>query len=238
MKNIIFLFLFTLLPIFLAAQPEPVRTLEAGFLFGFNNYSGDVSESRVILGETRFGYGAFVRYQLNNKFAVRAHLYSGNISGDDKNNKQLAYRKFKFSANVLEFAGVGEWHFLGEERVTQSGLISVKLSPYIFFGAGVAISESSTQCYGTNTDCAAYTVIAFPEPDLQRRYLITPGGFGLKAFVSERLYMGGEIGWRPVYSDKLDGIKVNGNPKRGDWYYFAGLSLSYVLNDPNKFRRD
>jgi OmpA-OmpF porin, OOP family len=237
MRNFLLFILFCL-PVLVFAQPKPVSTIEAGFLFGFNNYSGDVAQSRVVLGETRFGYGAFVRYQLNNYFAARVHLYSGNISGDDKNNKSLAFRKFKFAANVLEFAGAGEWHFLGDNRVSQSGLLSVRLSPYVFLGVGMAVSEPTTECYGDKADCATNTVIAFPEPNLQRQYLITPGGFGLKAFISERLYMGGEIGWRPVYSDFLDGIKVNGNPKRGDWYYFLGLSLSYVLNDPNKFRRE
>jgi OmpA-OmpF porin, OOP family len=237
MKNVLFTLILSL-PTLLMAQPEHVRTLEAGFLFGFNNYSGDVAQSKVVLGETRFGYGAFLRYQINKKFALRAHLYSGNISGDDKNNKELAYRKFKFSANLLEIGAVGEWHFLGEERVTSSGILSTRISPYFFLGVGTTASEPETSCYGTSAECAQYTDVAFPEPGLKSRYLTTPGGFGLKLFLSDRLNGGGEIGWRPVYSDYLDGIKRNGNPKRGDWYYFVGLSLSYVLNDPNKFRRD
>jgi OmpA-OmpF porin, OOP family len=237
MKNVILAFILAL-PIILLAQPKPVRTVEGGFLFGFNNYSGDVAQNKIVLGETRFGYGAFLRYQMTQKFALRAHIYSGNISGDDKNNDNLAFRKFKFSANLFEIAAVGEWHFLGEERITSSGILSTRISPYIFLGVGTAASEPETQCYGTPAECSEYTIIAFPEPNLKSRYLTTPGGFGLKLFLSDRLNGGGEIGWRPVYSDFLDGIKVNGNPNRGDWYYFVGLSLSYVLNDPNKFRRD
>ena len=56
----------------------------------------------------------------------------------------------------------------------------------------------------------------------------------MRADIFERLVIGLEGGWRPVFSDDLDGIRRNGNPGKGDWYYFAGVTVSFILSDPKR----
>jgi hypothetical protein len=41
--------------------------------------------------------------------------------------------------------------------------------------------------------------------------------------------LGLDVGWRPVFSDGLDGVKINGNPNQSDWYYFVGITTSFII---------
>jgi hypothetical protein len=59
---------------------------------------------------------------------------------------------------------------------------------------------------------------------------------GVRADILDRLVLGAEFGWRPVFSDDIDGIRQNGNPAKGDWYYFTGLTISFILSDPERKR--
>ena len=65
---------------------------------------------------------------------------------------------------------------------------------------------------------------------------MTPVGLGLRADLFERVVIGTEVGWRPVFSDSIDGIKQNANPNSGDWYYFAGATVSFVLSGAERYR--
>ena len=59
-------------------------------------------------------------------------------------------------------------------------------------------------------------------------------GAGVRADISEFFVIGLEVGWRPVFSDDLDGVRYNGNPESGDWYYFAGLTTSFIISNNKK----
>lgn len=236
MKHLLFLFL-AVLTVSGQAQRLHVRPIEAGFLVGFTNYSGDLSEHNIEPRETRFGYGGYIRHYLHPKFSVKAHLYSGKITGDDKHNESLTFRKYRYYTTLFELGGVGEWQILGEDRISNTGIFRFQVTPYLFAGLGLTISKPEAECYGTNDECEDVSLLDFPEPDLRTRYLTIPIGGGIRADLAERLVFCTEIGWRPVFSDKLDGISLNANPDKGDWYYFFGATIAYVLNDPHRFRR-
>lgn len=209
-----------------AAQKISNRFLEAGMMFGGTNYSGDVSEKAVEIKETQPGFGFFVRYHLNPNFSLKAHVYSGSISGDDKNTSR-AGRKYRFGTSIFETAIVGEWAFLAHDRYSNTGIFKSHLQPYIFGGVGFTFGDPKAEYYGTtpNQDLK----VPLPEEGLKNKFILAPIGAGIRTEVTDWLALGIEGGVRPVFSDDLDGMKINGNPDSGDWYYFAGLTLSVML---------
>lgn len=209
---------------------------ETGFLLGLTNYSGDVAESAIEIKETQPGYGLYFRYHFSKHFAAKAHLYSGSISGDDANSPTLSYRKLRFSTSIIEFGAVAEWHILGKERYTNTGIHNFFMTPYLFGGLGLTFADAKAEYYGDpGSEYAPQYPI--PEEGLQDKFLLAPIGIGLRADILDRLVLGAEFGWRPVFSDDLDGIRQNGNPNKGDWYYFTGLTLSFILSDPERHKK-
>jgi hypothetical protein len=206
---------------------------ETGFLLGLTNYSGDVAESAIELKETQPGYGLYFRYHFSRHFSAKAHVYSGSIGGDDANSDVLAYRSLKFSSNLVEFGAVGEWKLLGQERYSSTGIHHFFITPYLFAGLGFTFADTRTEYYGDpNAEYAPDP--SLPEEGLKDKFLLVPVGLGVRADILDRLVVGAEFGFRPVFSDDLDGIRENGNPNKGDWYYFTGLTISFILSDPKR----
>lgn len=209
---------------------------EAGFLFGGTNYSGDIAERDIVLKETHLGYGAYARYFLSGHFSLKAHLFSGAISGDDANSKDPGRRRrsFRFGTDILETGIDFEWHILGNGSVSSTGIHKRFFSPFVYLGIGGTFSGAKAEFYGAPEDRNVFLVIPLPENNLNQKFLIAPMGVGIRADINETLVLGGEIGWRPVFSDDLDGIRLNGNPNANDWYYFGGITASFVINKPKK----
>ncbi|MDX1909966.1 MAG: DUF6089 family protein [Saprospiraceae bacterium] len=211
-------------------QPKH-RYLEAGVLFGAANYSGDVTEKWVAVAETRLGFGAFVRYFLQKKWALRGHVLAGSISGDDHraDDDDIRMRQIRFSTNLLEISALGEWHPWGKDRFSSIGDYKRFFSPYVSFGAAVTFTDARTEYYGLPEDQDRLLRAPLPEPGLKKTFIIAPLAIGIRADINEGMALGLEAGVRPVFSDDLDGVRLNGNPDRGDWYYFAGATVSFIL---------
>jgi OmpA-OmpF porin, OOP family len=207
------------------------RFLDGGVMLGITNYSGDVSEKRVDIQETRPGYGFYLRYHFSKDFALKAHVYSGSISGDDKHNPNRAARSFKFGTSIFETALVGEWSPFSRNRYNYTGLHRSFVTPYIFGGIGVTFANPIAEYYGPPDQRNQWLRVPLPEENLQTRFLLIPVGAGLQFDITDHLRLGGEFGIRPVLSDDLDGIRLNGNPNSGDWYYFGGITLSVIVAD-------
>lgn len=231
--------LLLLLPLFITqsiAFSQRNSYFEAGFLFGLTNYSGDVASSAIEISETQPGYGVYFRYHFSRSFSAKAHVYSGSISGDDKNSPTLAPRKIRFSTSIVEIGGAAEWKLWGQERYSSTGIHNFFVTPYLFIGLGFAITDPKAEYYGDPGQSELYLKAPLPEDGLRKNFLLAPMGVGLRADVLDRLVVGLEGGWRPVFSDDLDGIHTNGNPKKGDWYYFAGVTVSFILSDPRRHK--
>lgn len=237
MKHIPFFWLFLL-----GLQPanaqkvfKPVeRHWEAGFMFGMSSYSGDLAEKHIDISETGLSYGAFVRYFLNPKWAVKGHLYAGAISGDDANAKdpERRQRSLRFGTNLFEVAVVGEWHILGKNRFSKIGDYKSFVSPYVYAGVGGVFGGPKTEYYGPPDQRDIFLTGPFPETGLNQTILIIPVGIGLRYDLNERFILGLEISCRPLFTDKLDGVSLNGNPNRKDWYYFGGATIAFILGQP------
>lgn len=206
---------------------------EAGFLLGLTNYSGDLSYTRVNIDHTYPGYGAYMRRMFNKHFAMKAHVYTGAISGDDKDSP-YPERSFRFSSNVLELGLVGELHLWNKNRFSKTGLHSFFMHPYFYAGAGVSFASPEAEYYGPADQRNEFLKVPFPEENLNHTFILAPVGGGVRFDIYDYLILGAEAGIRPVFSDDLDGIRVNGNPRSDDWYYFGGVTISFILSRPKK----
>jgi hypothetical protein len=210
------------------------RYFEAGFLFGVTNYSGDMVEKRIELSETHVGYGAYGRFHLGPVFSVKAHVYSGSISGDDANSSSHPQRSLRFSTNIVELGLVGEINFGRRERFSSTGIHNFSLTPYLFAGVGATFASVEAEYYGPADQLNENLKVPLPEEGLSDKFILVPVGAGIRADISEAFALGLEGGVRPVFSDDLDGVRYNGNPKSGDWYYFAGVTVSFIITNKKK----
>lgn len=208
--------------------------LEAGFLFGLTNYSGDLTEKIIDLRATHPGYGAYMRYMFNRHVSIKSHVYSGAISGDDKRSPSVSKRYFRFGTNIVELGLVGEWHLWNRDRFSNTGIHRFFMYPYVYAGVGTTFARAEAEYYGPADMRNEILKVPLPEEGLKTIFMLAPMGIGLRMDVFDRLIIGIEGGWRPVFSDDLDGVKINGNPKSNDWYYFGGTTISFVLGRPKK----
>lgn len=218
-----FIILLFILSSTLRAQDnaQDSRYTEVGIALISFNYSGDLAQKRLVFNERQFGFGFQLRQQINNRITLIGSGAFGRISGDDVNNDSgLSGRKFKFFSPIKEFAVIAELHLL--KKPLEIGLSGATFSPYIFGGAGITLVNPKAEFYGNGPN-------PFPEKDLKKQIYTTPVGFGLRADVYERISVSGSVGWRPAYSDYLDGVSLTGNPNNPDWYTLIQLGFSYVI---------
>ena len=133
----------------------------------------------------------------------------------------LSERKIRFSSNIVELGLVGEWFIIGNSRFSSTGVHHFSLSPYVFAGIGATFANADAEYYGPPDRRNENLRVPLPEDGLNKQIPPVTHGPGFTSGCSwKRLVIGLEVGWRPVFSDDLDGIHYNGNPKKGDWYYF------------------
>ncbi|MEQ8581098.1 MAG: DUF6089 family protein [Marinoscillum sp.] len=209
--KLIFLFL---LPLSLSAQ-----FVEFGGGLGVSHYTGDLNGVPRLDQSKLAGTGIY-RLNFSDIVSFKFAFTAGSISGNDRRPVDALgeNRQYEFKHNFLELSGVFEYHFMSY----RSEKYKNKWSPYAFFGLGfVKLNNTST----------AYE-------DYQRVQPVLPMGGGVKYMLSKRLTLAGELGARKTFFDYLDGISDGdqsiknyqyGNPNDKDWYFYSGISLTYVL---------
>jgi outer membrane protein OmpA-like peptidoglycan-associated protein/opacity protein-like surface antigen len=209
---------------------------EAGVFLGVANYQGDLVETTLFTPqETNFGFGVSLKKHFNPNWSVGLGFKHGKLSGDDQNfseNASRARRNFSFSSPVNELALRLEWDPLGHKRYNEDGTFNRKLTPYLFVGAGMTFFNPETT-YGNGV---------YPDQAFEQRVntdksnggastgFVTPVGAGLRYDLNQKWNLGLEFGYRPPFTDLLDGVAESGDPDNNDWYVFGGLTIGYKFS--------
>jgi hypothetical protein len=205
---------------------------EIGLFAGSTNYQGDLAEGEIRFEESQVGYGAFFRYHVHPKIAVKFNFYNGTLSGNDANNKTLQNRAYEFKTSFTELSMNFEWSPLVKRKYDAGGeFMSQRFVPYMFAGVGTLLLNKIT---GKDNNIAD-GISKIPEEGTPASLICIPVGGGFKFFLNDHLTVGLEGGYRNVFSDYLDGISKIGNPTRNDWYITGGITVSYLLGDVERF---
>lgn len=222
-------------PLLISAQGTEWR---AGVLLGLESYEGDLVGSKLFNpSELGLGFGLFVEGQLKPTLALRASLLTGKVVGDDGNYNTPEWRQqrdFDFETGITELSAQLHWSILGNKRYDEDGNFKRQLSPFLFAGIGVAFTDPKAN-FSNNTipSLSDKILLDINRTEGNTRFVV-PVGAGLKLDINQKIQLGAEFGFRPTFSDYLDGISLSANPDKNDWYIFGGLTLGIQLGDKDR----
>ncbi len=214
--------------LFIAVSAIAQNSIEAGGFFGASSYYGELSQTHGSFEEVGLAFGAMGRFMFNRNLGVKAFAGWLKLRGSDATLKEeVNYyknpRNWSVRTNLLEISVHFEYHPLGKGRRNIFRRFNRnQLSPYLFFGGGVAMGDSKVSTPPIAQDL-------FPEENDTSSFVVFPLGAGLRYDVSEYLILSLELGKRAVFSDYLDGISVNGDQSTNDWYMFGGIMVSFLI---------
>ncbi|MGP8215022.1 MAG: DUF6089 family protein [Bacteroidia bacterium] len=205
MKKVFALFLGVVL---YATTAFGQRSLEVGGFLGCSFYLGSLNPTGFFNEFTRVAGGAIVRYNLNNRLAVRGNLFFGQVTADDSQSPSAAQRErnLDFKSPIDELSAQVEFNFLEYEL----GNSKHPFSPYVFAGFGVfemnpqgmtnsgawvALQPLGTEGQGTSAN---------PNKPYSLTQPAIPFGFGLKANFSRTVCISIEWGMRKTFTGYID----------------------------------
>jgi len=194
--------------------------MELGLLGGSSFYMGDANNSELF-GNGHSSFGMLARYNLNNRFALKANAVFCGISGTTKGDA-FAYMngsEVNFNRRILDAGAQLELYFYNYGAPEYQPGAS-RISPYILLGLGFTGYEAEKRKFCTNI----------------------PFGIGIKAKVSSRINLGCEWSFRKTSADDLDydktstGFQLDNSwtgsgswNKNKDWYSILMIYVSYDL---------
>ena len=215
---VLIMMVFLLMPVGLKGQNY---RMELGLLGGSSFYMGDANNDKLF--ENRHpSYGILARYNLNDRFSLKANALVAGISGTTNglsatymNGSDISFNHKVFDAGVqleLNFYNYGAPDYKpGASRV----------SPYILVGLGFTGYKAEKRKIGANF----------------------PLGLGVKAKVAPRMNIGCEWTFRKTTADDLDYVSNPTNfqlqdswsgsgswNKNKDWYSILMLYVSYDIS--------
>ena len=230
------------------------KRLEMGFLAGHLHYLGDVvNDGQFGFRQVQPGFGLYARRPLAPRVALRAQVLNGTLRDSDRFHKSRSARNFSFETKLTEVSIQAEWDFLGQRRYSRTDTVTYMLdkyrqkavvrtfrrtfSPYLFAGGGAMITAAKPIFDLASADRAG-TIEKVKADDRAAKGVKTrPGilfGGGATLDLNQNWVLGGTLGARTAFTDYFDGISQSGNPKRNDWYWFAGLTLGKRLGQADR----
>lgn len=233
MRVILFTCLLVFPPLILQAQ----ATWEIGVSGGITAYAGDVNAEKFYDLENKdLAAGFLVRRHLGPIWAFRFNYLGGRISGDESGFTEPFWRKeraFQFHTIFHEASLSLEWDIFGRRR--RNGWRFRKIfSPYLFAGAGYNYFTPETNYNDfpeQNPSVPADRILADKNHGADQPVPVIVAGGGFKWDISRYWLLGFEVGLRPAFTDRLDGVDVSGNPNGRDWYAFGGITLSHRIRE-------
>lgn len=218
-------FPFLLLSIFVSINLANGQSKEVGFGINSFNYTGDLSRSYDLANST-IGAHVYLVRNFKNGWSSKLALAGGGIKGvDNRPEDALSERRsFSFNDFLTELSASLNYDFLDYK----SDKALVNFTPYVTVGLGFFLINRAEKN-------GVYS-------DIQ---MMLPFGGGIKYRLNEFWSLNFEFSARKTFFDYLDNISEEeivdkrnstflfGNWEDNDWYYFAGLSVSYTFWNVN-----
>ncbi len=213
--------IFLVLLVICASTVLKAQIHEVGLFLGGSNYIGDLGRENYIY-PNNLAVGAFYKYNLNPRIALKGAFTYSNIKADDADAESPArnLRNYNFSNTIKELALGLEFNFF--EYQQQSGYNYY--TPYILVG----IAASNYNIVTSQTTPGQYNYKS-------KTRLVLPFGLGYKTRLKDNIAIAFEVKARYTFNDDLDYNNFEipalsfGNPNSDDWYVFSGISLIYAF---------
>lgn len=195
------------------------QKIEYGLAIGGISYTGDLQRGYNLTKQSPAIQGIY-RINAAQDVAFKFTLLYGRMNGNDSQqfDALAVERDASFSRSFIEGTAGFEYHFIDYLHKNST----IKWTPYLFAGVGFANFFNLSQ-----------------EDSFSKIQPVLPFGMGFKHLVGKQFSAAIEFGARKTFFDKLDGISGGdvfnktsfefGNPGDEDWYYFLGVSFSYIL---------
>jgi hypothetical protein len=198
---------------------------EIGGGIGGSMYMGDANQSSLFQGWNP-ALDVVFRRNFNFRWALKADLMMGKITGNTENTKNVFpdFAQTSFSRSFYQLGGQMEFNFLPYSDQF-AYLNTSRLSPYIFSGLGLTLAPGGTETFfGLNL----------------------PLGIGVKYKMRNRINLGLEFAVHKLFGDAFDapdkeGFNLN-NPyniqsgffKNKDWYNTLTFSITWDFGPNNR----
>lgn len=184
--------------------------IDVGIIGGVSNYQGDIAPQQLwnSVGDSHAVFGAFARYNFNDRFAARLSLSKGTISGSDLDSKAATRRtrNLHFTSPITELALMGEINLF---KYTPSNLFS-DFAPYLFGGIALFKFNPEAEYLERWIELQPLGTEGQGMDGYQERYKLTqisiPFGGGIKKNLNEEWTLGIELGLRKTFTDYLDDV--------------------------------
>ena len=232
------------------------QDIELGVFGGGSYYLGELNPGQQFLF-TNPAIGGVIRWNFDDRWALKLNGYRGKLSGDDAVSKVNEMRNLRFSSTLTEISTAIEFNFF--PYFTGSNI--TYLTPYLFVGPGFFIFNPEAEYDG---EMISLRDIGTEGQSREERYSLygfaAVFGMGFKYSINGRLGLGFEWGMRKTFTDYIDDISTTyyiefddlspgeigraqflsdpssikhkpemqrGNSQNNDWYSFAGITLTY-----------
>lgn len=233
-----FIFYFIVYSSSLTAQQKSSK-YEVGINVGGYVYQGDLAPSAIGSWKTiKPGIAIHGSRKLNSTFALRLNLSIASLKGDESKYNTPAYhqyRNFKFKTALVEISPQIVWSPWGWDEVGK------RISPYAFAGVGlgfVRIRRDWSNFNSTHFSLEEDLPARIAQDAAHRTPVLIPSipvGAGLRYAVSPRIVINGEISYRNMFTDYLDGFSKAANPKFKDHYYSVSVGVIYRFGKKNSW---
>ncbi|RHJ93403.1 DUF6089 family protein [Parabacteroides bouchesdurhonensis] len=194
---------------------------EIGGMAGGAYYMGDANKNAFFKGLNP-ALGAVFRYNANFRWAVKADLLWGRISGNTEglDNVFPDHAQASFTRNFIELGGQMEFNFFPySDKFAYAN--AKRFSPYVLLGLGLTVAPGNGKTFAG---------------------LNVPLGVGLKYKIANRVNLGCEFSFRKLFGDNFEGNAILDNPynikssflKNKDWYSLLMFSVTWDFGPRNR----
>ncbi|HEX8548254.1 MAG TPA: DUF6089 family protein [Cytophagaceae bacterium] len=232
-----------LLLISISASAQKFKKNRIGYIAtgGVGAYKGEISPD-LQSASFRPNGGVGVVYRLDYKFSFRSELNYFRLSG----NNFRGINGLEFKSNNAELSTV----FLYDLFKSKKSLIYRESNvPYLFAGLGITYYSPKLTQYGSGSGN-----LKIVQSNLPGATVVLPIGAGVKIKVAKFTDVAVECGYRQAFTDRLDNVREQFNPKTGelntntslgssinifknDSYYFANVKVIYYPTKLLKINR-
>jgi hypothetical protein len=252
-RGYLFFVLVVLFSVWTGQKAVAQVDLEVGGFVGDSYYLGDLNPS-MHFRSAQIAYGALVRYNIDERWAVKLGVTRGKVKGNSEKSNFLPGRNLQFESPITDFSVMAEFNFFPYFTGSRWNWIT----PYLYAGiGGFAFRPTSggadLRSAGTEGQNIGYNG---RKPYSLLSFNI-PFGLGVKISLGKRFGM--TLFWEmhKTFTDYLDDVSSTyylngpaidpndqaamlsdptrsytegmqrGNPKSKDWYSFSGVTISY-----------